>query len=408
MTEDEKQNMELIPSPTGSPKLKTISFSLLGIGGILCLGALFSEEGRHHLSFGWLWGFSTIWSIVLGALFLVAVCHLTHATWSVVLRRVAEMVASCMGFVAVLFVPLIIFLLLNSQFHLYEWADQAHVEGDSILQGKQAYLNTPFFLLRGLLFFALWIGFTKLYVSHSLKQDSATLPESTRKMRNVSAPFMPLFAFTATFAGIDWLMSLDPHWFSTIIGVYMFSGLGLSSLATVSIAVILLRKSGRLGEGVVTDDHLYNLSLLIFVFANFWAYIAFSQYMLIWYGNIPEETYYIAERMEGGWQGITIALYLLRWIIPFFALLARRAKRNASVLFGVSIVVLIGQMVDMYWVVMPELYTAGPSLHWHEIGPSILMAGTLLLGVGRFLAKHPIVAMGDPFFQESRKFHLQG
>jgi hypothetical protein len=225
-------------------------------------------------------------------------------------------------------------------------------------------------------------------------------------MRRVAAPFMLIFGVTATFASFDWLMSLEPHWFSTIFGIYVFSGMVVTALAVITIATIWLRSVGRLGHGLVGDGHLYNLGALLFAFVCFWAYVAFSQYMLIWYGNIPEETFYLSRRLEGGWLVVSVVLALVRFVIPFLALLSRRAKMHSTTLLWVSVLLLFGQFLDLYWLIMPQIHAERPVLGWQELGPPLLLSGALVLFVTRFLRRHLPVAVGDPRLEASQRFYI--
>jgi len=312
-----------------------------------------------------------------------------------------------MWLVAILFLPVLIFCLWNDQFSLYPWLDHEHVAHDHLLQEKQVYLNLPFFAGRAVVFFALWIAFAAHFVGNSLKQDAGERGvEASLRMRKTSAPFVMIFAVTATFAGIDWLMSLEPHWFSTIFGVYVFSGMVLTALAIITLATIGLRSSGRLGSEVVGEGHLYNLGALMFAFVCFWAYIAFSQYMLIWYGNIPEESFYMVHRLEGDWLLVSAALALMRFVIPFLALLSRGAKTNPRLLLWVSMLLLVGQLLDLYWLIMPEIHRDGPVIGWQELGPLLLLIGALILYVSRFLKTHLPVSVGDPLLEESRQYYI--
>ncbi|MHC4441150.1 MAG: hypothetical protein ACYTA5_01010, partial [Planctomycetota bacterium] len=364
---------EHIPAPRANSKLAWMAVVITVTGVVLCVSALLNKDGYTRFGFAYLWGFTFLWSIVLGSLFFVALQHLTHSVWSVGLRRVAEMFASPMWLVGILLVPVLLFGVFPEQIHVYPWLDVGEVEHNHLLQGKQAYLNFPFFAIRAIAFFILWIGFAVFYIRTSLKQDHGQAgAEATVKMRKMSAPFMLIFALTVTFAGIDWIMSLNPYWFSTIFGVYIFSGMAVASLSAITIAVVYLRKSGRLGGEVVTDDHLYNLGALLFAFVCFWAYIAFSQYMLIWYGNIPEESFYMVRRMEGGWLRVSIGLAMVRFFVPFVVLLSRRAKMNPTILLWISMLMLAGQLLDLYWLIMPEYHQAAPVLGWQEWGPLLL------------------------------------
>ncbi len=400
-------NDQNVPAVAASARIKTVAIGLMGAGLLFSAVGLFLDGGLNRLGFSYLLAFCFVWSIALGSLFFVALQHVTKSIWSVVIRRVAEMFAAPMWVIGILFVPVALFALLHDSFTLFPWSDPAIVEGDHVLEGKRPYLNVAFFVARGVGFFLIWIGFTRFFVGRSLQQDTAFgQVEKTLSMRKLSAPFMLIFALTVTFASFDWLMSLDPHWYSTIYGVYLFSGMTLSALAAITIAVVWMRKLGLLGEGVVTDDHLYSLGALLFAFSCFWAYIAFSQFMLIWYGNIPEETVWFDERLQHGWLGVTLAVAALRFVLPFFILLSRDAKSNPRFLIATSVIVLVGQLVDLYWLIMPQLDGAGPSPSIGELGPPLLLSGVLVFFLARFLGRHCALPVGDPLYEESREFHL--
>lgn len=395
-----------VESTRGGGGASVLTWGLITVGAVLCLAAVLSESARPRFGFAWLWGVTFIWSVVLGSLFFVALQHVTRSVWSVVVRRVAEMFAAPIWMVGLLFVPVLLFTLLFREFPLFPWTDPGIVAGDFLLEGKAPYLNNTFFAVRAAIFFLLWIGFAQFFVKNSVDQDRTGGDGATVRMRRLAAPFLLIFALTVTFASFDWLMSLEPHWFSTIYGVYVFSGMAAASLAAITIAVVWLRSRGKLDQRFVTGDHLYNLGGLIFAFTCFWAYIAFSQFMLIWYGNLPEETVYFAHRAEHGWKTVSVILVLVRFAIPFLLLLSRDAKSNPRILVATSIIVLGGELLDLYWLIMPEIHHDGPRLGWQEAGPLLLMPGLLGYYVTRFLARHDAVAKGDPLFEKSCEFHL--
>ena len=393
----------------GAGKLSIVAGVMVAVGLLSCLAALLSESGRETFGFAYLWGFTFLWTVVLGCLFFVGLHHVTGAVWSVVVRRVAEMFAGSMWLVGLLFIPILVFCL-SGKVDMYHWL---HPGDDPILAKKAGYLNVWFFAIRGMAFLGLWTLFAWFFVGRSLGQDEQPGNEGvTRKLRRVSAPFIPIFALTMTFASFDWLMSLDPHWYSTIYGAYVFSGMVCVSLSVISIGVIWLRAQGRLGKGIVTDEHLYSLGGLLFAFCCFWAYLWFSQYMLIWYGNLAEEVSFFEKRGMGpqwelsGWGGVSFLVILLRFVFPFFLLLSRDAKMNPRRLIVVSILVIFAEFVDLYWLIMPEVYHGRPELGWVEIGPALLMVGLLLMYVSWFVKKHRLVAVGDPLFEKSCHFHL--
>ncbi len=396
-----------IATAAGAGNLGRVGVVLLALGAAICAAALLVDRDVQRFGFAYLWGYAFLWVVVLGSLFLVMLHHLARAVWSVVVRRVAETVAAATGVAAVLFLPILLFGVLTDQFHLFPWVDEHLVHADHRLFKKALYLNVPFFSARAVLFFALWVAFAFYYVRTSLRQDRGQGgAEATARMRRLSAPFMVLFALTVTFASFDWLMSLEPRWYSTMFGVYVFSGMAVTAFAVLTLGVLWLRDTGRLEPGLITEDHLYNLGAWLFAWTCFWAYIAFSQYMLIWYGNLPEETFYMVRRLSGGWWFVSIALALVRFVVPFLVLLSRRAKTNAGVLRTMAVWVLLGQLLDLYWLVMPQLHGAGPVLGWQELGPLVLMIGVLLVCVARFLGRHAPVAVGDPLLEESKRFHL--
>jgi len=395
------------PDPTRGVGLRRAGAILVAIGAALSLFALLGEGSRSRFAFAYLLGFVFCWSIVVGSLFFVALQHITRSVWSVGLRRVAEMFAAPIWLVALFFLPLVAIGYFHDAFPLFPWMNPAVVDGDAVLEGKTVYLNVPFFSARAAVFFLVWIGFGSFFVRQSLKQDAGEAGAgATLRMRKLAAPFLLLFGLTVTFASFDWMMSLEPHWFSTIFGVYVFAGMTLASLAAITLGVVGLRARGWLGEGLVTPDHLYSLGGLMFAFTCFWAYIAFSQFMLIWYGNLPEETIYFLHRTKHGWLAVSMLLALLRFVIPFSLLLARSSKTSPRRLAVVSVVILGGQLLDLYWLIMPQLHREAPALGWPELGPPLLLAGILILYVARFLGRHRAVAVGDPLLEKSRHFHL--
>jgi hypothetical protein len=387
------------------PRLRTSGVALTVIGALITLPCVFMNVERFAA--GYLIAFLFAWSIALGALFYVALHHVTHAVWSVGVRRVAETLASPMWLVGLLFLPLLVFGLLWNVFGLYPW-NAAEAGRDHLVDLKAPYLNSWFAIGRAALYFAVWLLFARLYVGKSLAQDEE---EGERvnlavNLRRISPPFLILFAFTVSFASVDWVLSLDPHWFSTIFGVYVFSGMAVAAMAAIIVMTLWLRRLGRIDAAIARNDHIYNLGGLLFAMTCFWGYIAFSQYLLIWYANMPEESFYIHERVTGAWGAVTVALALVRFVIPFFMLLSRRAKTSPPLLLTASGLILVGQALDLYWLVIPEYSEAGPVFGFYEIGPLALVIGLFLVAVARFLGRHAAQPMGDPFFEDAKAFHL--
>jgi hypothetical protein len=266
------------------------------------------------------------------------------------------------------------------------------------------YLNFPFFLARAVLYFGVWAWLALRLSSWSARQDLDKDAGHTRKMRGISAPGMVLLGVTTTFAAFDWIMSLDPHWYSTIFGVYFWAGSIVGSLAAQTVLVILLRSVGVL-NAAVTAEHLHDLGKLLFSFVIFWAYIAFSQYFLIWYANIPEETVWYARRLEGGWLGVALALVLGHFALPFVILLSRSAKRNSLVLGLVALGVLGFHYVDLYWQIMPQFLPHNPVIHWLDGATLVAILATCGLVVLHGMRRHPLIPVGDPQLEESLQLH---
>ena len=273
---------------------------LAGIAGLILSGVgLFFDSRQFFHSY--LVAFTFWVSVGLGGLFFTMLHHLVSASWSVVLRRMFENVMIALPLLFIFFIP-IAFGMGN----LYEWTDADKVAVDHLLQGKAGYLNSGFFLARTLIYFAIWSIIAFLAYKLSLRQDQAHSEALTAKMKKVSAPGMILLAVTLTFAAWDWLMSLDAHWYSTIFGAYYFAGSALSALAVVTLIAIYLRSKQVLVRQI-TPEHYHDLAKLLFAFTVFWAYMAFSQYFLIWYANIPEETIWFQHRWAGSWKAISFA-----------------------------------------------------------------------------------------------------
>ncbi|MBI4125156.1 MAG: molybdopterin oxidoreductase [Deltaproteobacteria bacterium] len=369
--------------------------------GLTALGAaaffvgLGQDAGRawHNYLLNYFFWFS----LSISGLFFIALSYVTTSQWASPLKRVPEALT---GFLPVAFVLLLI--LFAGSHHLYEWTHHEAVAGDPLLSGKRGYLNMPFFVIRNLLFFVLWIGVAFYLIRNSLRQDRTGAVELTFKNKKVSAPFLVLFGITFTLASFDLLMSLEPHWFSTIFGVYCFAGLFESGMAITILFVLALRRQGAL-RGVINENHLHDLGKLMFAFCVFWAYIAFSQYMLIWYGNLPEETPYMIRRTEGSWTPVALALLFGKFIVPFFLLLSRWAKRNEFFLALVAVWVLVFQYLDIYWIVFPTV--GAPAFGWMELGILLGFLGLFVLSVTAVLQRIPPVARRDPWLEEGLSYH---
>ncbi|MFH1842226.1 MAG: quinol:cytochrome C oxidoreductase, partial [bacterium] len=298
---------------------------VVGLAASVWLG-LAEGDGLRHWGFSYLVSFAFWLSISLGALFFVAIQHLTRASWSVVVRRIAEVMAANLTLLAVLAVPI---LLLVGK--VFPWAGgdaHAGLSGhQELLDHKAPYLNTTFFYIRWVVYFVIWSGLALYYWRKSLQQDRTGEPRLSITLESRSGPALVLFALTVTFASYDLLMSLDPVWFSTMFGPYYFAGGVVGFYAVLTLITFWLQGRGRLAR-VINLEHLHDYGKLLFGFVFFWAYLAFSQYMLIWYANIPEETGWIIRRQSSGWGWLALVLLFGHFLLPFAGLISRYAKRN--------------------------------------------------------------------------------
>ncbi len=344
-------------------------------------------------------GLSVLASVAVGALFYVALEYLAGAVWSTPFRRVMEFLS------ATVFALVVVALPLMANLHeVFHWTHMEAVAKDPILAGKSPYLNIQFFTIRNIAFAVLWIFFYAMLTRFSRKQDTTRDQKYTRINIRFSTAFMPVFALTTTFFAIDWIMSLEPHWFSTIFGVYYFSGTFLCALAVATFIIVSLNERGYLVAGL-GKDHYYSLGTLLFVFTNFWAYIAFSQFMLIWYANVPEETYWFIARWKNGWEYVSLALIFMKFLVPYFVLLSQPSKMDGRKLKFIGIWIFLAHTVDMYWLIMPN-FSRSLVLGWQELGFPLLIAGLITLTFVFKARKENLVPIGDPKLQRGIDFKI--
>jgi hypothetical protein len=379
-------------------KVGKIGFSLLGIGVLLIILSFIVNSDRAF--FGYLWMYMFLVSIGVGSLALVALEYLVGATWSTPFRRISEFLSSIIPLLVILVIPL--FFGMHDLFH---WTHQEVVESDPILKAKEAYLNIPFFVIRTAVILGIWILFFYLFIRNSEKQDQLKDPELTRKNIVYSAIFAILFILTMSITAIDWMMSLEPHWFSTIYGVYYFAGTIVASFAATTFAAVLLNKNGYL-DTRIKDQHYYSLGTLMFGFNIFWAYIAFSQYLLIWYADLPEETFWYIDRMQGSWGYYSIGLIFVHFVIPFLILLPRSSKVSPKLLISMSVWLLGAHLYDLYWLIMPTYAKEGFIFSWNELGFLFFAIGLLVVVFKKRAEKVNLEPVGDPKLESGLNFHL--
>ncbi|MCC6671369.1 MAG: hypothetical protein IT458_09930 [Planctomycetes bacterium] len=366
--------------------------------GASLVGLALGPETRKQFFFSYLTAYGFALGLCLGALFFVMLQHIYRAGWSVIVRRSAENLMGVMPYMAVLFLP----IALGFETLYHHWVHP--IEGDAVIAGKRGYLNPTFFFVRIGIYFVIWIGLASWFRRTSLSQDQNGDPQLTLKMSRRAAPGILLFALTTTFASIDLFMSLDPHWFSTMWGVYMFAGYVLSTIAVLTLACLFLQRQGYLRDAV-NSEHYHDLGKLLFAFTVFWAYITFSQYMLIWYANLPEETSWFAERKSGAWYLVGQILIVGHFLVPFAFLMSRHVKRTRPLLALGAVLMLVMHQIDLHWIVMPALHGHSPHLHWLD---ATTFVGLLALVFGLFLnnvRSTPLLPERDPRLVESLQFH---
>ena len=372
----------------------------VGAAGLVVSVALAALEpdGWRRFFFAYLQDFAYFLSLSLGALYFVVLHHLTRAGWSVVVRRIAEALAAVLPFMLVLFIPVVLGLR-----QLYPWARPEVIAHDLALQHKAAYLNVPFFVLRCVFYLVVWGLMARYFFRRSLSQDATGDARETLHMQARSAPAMVAFALTLTFGAFDLLMSLAPHWYSTIFGVYYFAGSTVGIYALLPVLAFALQSRGLLPRAI-TVEHYHDMGKLLFGFIVFWAYIGFSQYMLIWYANIPEETRWLLRRQQHGWEAVGLVLVFGHFIVPFAALLSRAIKRRPVALAGVAAWILVMHWVDLYWLVMPEGSPASPFPHLLDLAILVGLGGVWVAAAAFVAKEHSLLPERDPRLAESLAF----
>jgi hypothetical protein len=368
--------------------------AVLGAAGCAILGA----GNPKQFFFSWLVSFLFFLSLTLGALFFVLIQYASQGGWGIVVRRIGETVFATIPVMAILFIP-----LLFGLHHLYEWSVPGAAEHDALLKWKAPFLNVQFFVIRAVIYFVVWSLIAVTYYRVSRSQDETGDPAVSARLRRFAGPAIIVLALTSSFASIDWIVSLAPHWYSTMFGVYFFAGSFVGFIALLSVVTVASRRAGLL-DAIITVEHLHDVGKFLFAFTCFWAYIAFSQFFLIWYANLPEETVWFKARLEGSWKMVSALLMVGHFAVPFLYLMGRDVKRRGSTLALGGAWILAMHFIDLYWQVMPTLHPEG-------IRPSILDAAAFLAVGGCFVAaagwlmrRQALVPLRDPRLAESLAF----
>jgi hypothetical protein len=381
------------------PALARLQQRALLVGAVgLVAGVLGAFVDVEQFFASWLIGFLFCLGLTLGSLGFLMLQHLSGGKWGLVSRRVFEAAARTLPIVALLFVP-----ILFGMPRLFEWARPEAVQASHVLQLKAPYLNVPFFVVRAVIYFAFWILCAWLLTKWSAEQDrgeTAVTPADSVRFRTVSAPGLLFLALTVTFASVDWIMSLDPEWYSTIFGLLTVTGQGLSALA-FAIAVLALVAPEPTLSRWMAPGQFHDLGKLLLAFVMLWAYLAFSQFLIIWAGNLPEEIPWYIERMRGGWGALAIFLIVGHFVLPFLLLLSRDLKRHAGLLAKVAIFVVLMRLIEIIWLVAPVFAHDGFPVHWMNVVLPIGLAGVWVFLFTRNLRSRALLPQNDPYFKEA-------
>lgn len=376
---------------------RTVCLALAAVGVATAIAGAFLAPER--LWAGWLLATSYTLGLALAGLCFVAIHYTTGSTWSVAFRRVPEALS---GTLPLPLAMMALLLIVHPQ--LYPWTTDAQlVEGaEKALAFKRLWLSWPFFIGRAVAYAAIWLFFAWAIGTRSRRQDRDGHARWTRENFRLSAACLICFGITVTFSSFDWLMSLEHHWFSTIFGVYNFAGLFQSGLAAIILIALWLERQGAL-KGVLNEGHLHDLGKLLFAFSVFWAYIWFSQYMLIWYTNMPEETGYFVRRVSHGWFPLFLLNVIVNWAVPFLVLIRRDTKRQRQVIGSVAALVLLGRWLDMFLMIHPSLFES-PAISVWDVGLTLGAAGAFGFVLMLVLSGAPAVPVHDPALGESLQY----
>jgi hypothetical protein len=357
---------------------------------VMLVGSFMDRAQFFH---SYLFGFSFWAGISIGALALLMLQHLTGGGWGLVIRRVLEAATRTLPLMLILFLPIIF-----GAHWIYPWTHPEEMAKNAALVEKAKYLNLTFFSVRAAIYFAIWLTLAFFLNRWSLLQDKTAAGQFTKRMRMLSGPGMVLLVFTVTFASIDWFMSLDPEWSSTIYGFIFVGGWSLSALAFVVAAMAALVKYEPM-KNVVGQSHFHDLGKLLLALVMLWSYFAFSQFLIVWSGNLPEEIRWYLPRTHGAWGAIALAVVILHFAFPFLFLLSRSFKRHAGKLVIVALLILVMRLVDLFWMITPNFTGEHFHISWMDVVAPIGIGGLWLGFFARALTRRPLIPINDPLYE---------
>jgi hypothetical protein len=367
-----------------------------GVVGFVLLGAGFATE-RDQFFRSYLTGYMWMLGLSAGALGVLLLHHVTRGAWGVMIRRILEAAGSplTLGFAAVAFLPIVL-----GSHSLYEWTHAEVVATDAILAHKKPWLNMPAFLVRSGVYLALWLFFATVLSRLSARQDETGDRRLALRMQRWGAFGLLAYVLSMTFAAFDWLMTLTPHWFSTIYGLYVIIGQAVAAMALVALMALALGEGGSPAVPFQAR-HLHDYGKLLFAFVCVWAYFGYSQFIIIWSGNLPEETAFYTSRLNGAWKVTTVVLVLLHYALPFALLLSRDRKRSARALAPVAVLLLIARWLDLHWLIAPAFSADAFTIHWLDLAAPLALGGIWLFLFTLRLKARPLLPAHEPFLKEA-------
>lgn len=384
-------------APADAGRLQRLALITGAVGLVASLLGLFLAPQYFYRA--WLVGWVFWVGVTLGCLAISLLHHLTRGAWGLVIRRVLEAATRTLPLLLVLSLPIV--LGLKS---LYEWARPEAVRADALLQAKAPYLNATFFIVRLVLYFLIWGGVAFLMSRLSRRQDLQPDPNSTRRMQLIAGPALAAYCLAVTFAAVDWLMSLQPRWLSTIYGVYLMGSQGLAALAFLIVFALWLSQREPMSR-VLQPRHFHDWGKLFFAFVMLWAYFSFSQFLIIWAGNLPDEISFYLPRMRGAWGGLFLAIALFHFLLPFLLLLSRDLKRNARRLVFVAILMLVMRWLELVWQVEPAFHDHNAGYYWLYLTAPLAIGGFWFAWFLRELKSRPLLPVNDPYLPEAIEHH---
>ncbi len=380
-------------APGDVDRLQRNGLAAAALGIVGCAAGVFLDRPVFFRAYlvAWL----LVVGLTLGCMAIAMLHHLSRGGWGLMVRRVLEAASRTLPLVFLLALP-----LAFGMKDLYAWARPELVAADPVLQAKRWWLSVPFFWVRLVVYFAIWGGFTWVLNRLSQEQDRTGDPRLARKMQLIAAPGLAIYCVLATLASVDWLMSLQPRWFSTIYGIYFIGGQGLAALAfTIVVALFLARRAPM--ERVLSPHYFHDYGKLMLAFVMLWAYFSFSQFLIIWSGNLPEEIVWYVKRIHGGWGWIALALVVFHFALPFALLLSRDLKRNARRLGMVALAMLAVRFLDLFWQVEPAFHNGQFYFSWIYLVALLAVGGLWLAAFVAELKKRPLLPIHDPYLPEA-------